>query len=95
VVAILLEEIDLAPQGFYWNKRAGWDKLKPLFRPRPEDRHKPGQTKAMRKLGEIGSPFASLISESYGLGMISKLELADILNMKVEQAEKFVKCPQK
>jgi Zn-dependent peptidase ImmA (M78 family)/transcriptional regulator with XRE-family HTH domain len=93
VVAILLEEIDLAPQGFYWNKRAGWDTLTPFFRSKPGVSH--GQTKAMRKLGEIGSPFASLISESYGRGMISKLELADLLNMKVEQAEQFAKCPLK
>jgi Zn-dependent peptidase ImmA (M78 family) len=93
VVAILLEEIDLAPQGFYWNKRAGWDTLKPFFRSKPGVSH--GQTKAMRKLGEIGLPFARLISESYGRGIISKLELADILNMKVEQAEKFAQCPRK
>ncbi len=93
VISILLEEIDLAPQGFYRKKRAAWDNLKPFFRGR-KGVHL-GQTRNMRKLKEIGLPFARLIAEAYGQGGMSKLEMAELLNMKVEQAEKFASCIQK
>ena len=39
---------------------------------------------------EIGRPTANLMSAAYEKGAISKLDLAEVLNMKVEQAERFV-----
>ena len=93
VIAIILEELGLAPKGFYWSKHASWEKMRPFFRGR-SGVHR-GQTKAVRKLREIGLPFANLVSEAYGRGMMSKLELADLLNMKVEQAEEFALRPPK
>jgi Zn-dependent peptidase ImmA (M78 family) len=93
VIAILLEELDLAPKGFYWSKHALWEKIQPFFRGKPGVHR--GQTKAARKLREIGLPFANLVSEAYGLGVMSKLELADLLNMKIEQAEEFALRPPK
>lgn len=92
VIAILLEELDLAESGFYKSKRASWDQRKPFF-PGYILGHvgsKRSQTKAERRLTELGLPVAQLTSRAYGQGAISKLDLADLLNMKVEQAEGFV-----
>ena len=88
VIAILLEEMELAPRGFYRDKRASWDQRKPFFRGFTGERR--GRTKATRRLLEIGRPVADLISVGYDRGAISKLDLAELLNMKVEQAERFV-----
>lgn len=88
VVAILLEELGLAPSGFYRSKRATWDQRKPFFRGRKGAKR--GQTKATRRLVEIGLPLAKLVSTAYDRGAVSKLDLADLLNMRVEQAERFV-----
>lgn len=88
VIAILLEEMELAPRGFYRDKRASWDQRKPFFRGFTGVRR--GRTKATRRLLEIGRPVADLISVGYDRGAISKLDLAELLNMKVEQAERFV-----
>lgn len=88
VVAILLEEMGLAPSGFYHAKRATWDLRRPFFRGR--EGAKRGQTKAMRRLVEIGLPLAKLVSAAYDRGVVSKLDLADLLSMRVEQAERFV-----
>jgi Zn-dependent peptidase ImmA (M78 family) len=88
VIAILLEEMELAPRGFYRDKRASWDLRKPFFRGFTGT--KQGRTKAARRLLEIGHPVANLMSVAYERGAISKLDLAEILNMKVEQAERFI-----
>jgi Zn-dependent peptidase ImmA (M78 family) len=88
VIAISLEEMNLAYQGFYRDKRASWDLRKPFYRgPKGEKR---GVTKATRRFREIGRSVASLISTAYIQGAISKLDLAELLDMKVEQAERFV-----
>lgn len=89
VIAILLEEMELAPSGFYRDKRASWDLRRPFFKGLPGARGR-GITKAKRRLLEIGRPTANLMSVAYEKGAISKLDLAEVLNMKVEQAERFV-----
>jgi len=88
VIAILLEEMGLANRGFYRDKRASWDLRKPFFRGFTGSRR--GRTKAAIRLSEIGRPVANLMSVAYENGAISKLNLAEILDMKVEQAERFV-----
>jgi Zn-dependent peptidase ImmA (M78 family) len=88
VIAIMLEEMELAPKGFYHNKRASWDLRKPFFKGFPGKKR--GRTKAARRLIEIGHPVANLVSVAFERGAISKLDLAELLNMKVEQAERFV-----
>jgi len=88
VIAIMLEEIGLANRGFYRDKRASWDLRKPFFRGFTGSRR--GRTKAVIRLSEIGRPVANLMSVAYENGAISKLDLAEILDMKVEQAERFV-----
>jgi len=89
VIAILLEEMKFAPSGFYRDKRASWDLRKPFFKVLPGARGR-GRTKAVRRLLEIGRPTANLMAIAYEKGAISKLDLAEVLNMKVEQAERFV-----
>lgn len=88
VIAISLEEMGLAPAGFYYNKRASWDLRKPFYVYPTGTRR--GKTKFALRLLEIGYSTANLLSTAYQRGTISKLELADILGMKVEQAERFV-----
>ncbi len=88
VIAIMLEEMELAHRGFYRDKRASWDLRKPFFRGFTGSRR--GRTKAAIRLSEIGRPVANLMSVAYESGAISKLDLAEILDMKVEQAERFV-----
>jgi Zn-dependent peptidase ImmA (M78 family) len=88
VIAISLEEMELAHKGFYRDKRASWDLRKPFFRGFTGARR--GRTKSVIRLSEIGRPVANLMSVAYERGAISKLDLAEILDMKVEQAERFV-----
>lgn len=88
VVAILLEEMELVPRGFYHSKRAVWDLRKPFFRSRLGTQR--SRTRAALRLREIGQPIADLVSVAYDRGAISKLDLADVLKMKVEHAERFV-----
>jgi len=88
VIAISLEEMELARKGFYRDKRASWDLRKPFFSGFSGGKGR--RTKAERRLLEIGRPVANLISVAYEHGAISKLDLAEILGMKVEQAERFV-----
>jgi len=87
VIAILLEKMGLAHKGFYYDKRASWDLRKPFFRGLPGTKR---GTKAGIRLSEIGHPIANLLSVAHERGAISKLDLAEILGMKVEQAERFV-----
>ncbi|RLC63822.1 MAG: hypothetical protein DRI01_04495, partial [Chloroflexi bacterium] len=88
VIAISLEEMELAPKGFYRDKRASWDLRKPFFVGLTGTRR--GRTKSVIRLSEIGRPVANLLSVAYERAAISKLELADVLGMKVEQAERFL-----
>ncbi len=88
VIAVSLEEMGLAPKGFYRNKRASWDLRKPFFVGLTGTRR--GRTKSLIRLSEIGYPAANLLSVACERAAISKLDLAEILDMKVEQAERFV-----
>lgn len=88
VVAILLEEIGLSQPGFYRSKRGSWDQRRPFFASRRAD--VTGKTKAMRRLNELGLPLARLISVAHARGTVSKLDLADILHMKVDRINEFV-----
>lgn len=94
VVAILLEDMRLAPAGFYRRKRIMWEKRRPFFAGRGVKVPERGLTKASRRLREIGMPLAHLISAGYESGAIPKLDLADLLDMRVEQAERFVEWVQ-
>lgn len=90
VIAVLLEEMKLAPPGFYRSKRAAWDRLRPFFRSRVIAGGRTGWTKARRRRRELGNPLTRLLATGYERQALSNLDLADLLNMRVEQAERFV-----
>lgn len=89
VVRILLEELTYAPKGSYWQWRSTWDKRVPRGRGR-----RGGQTKALRKHRELGSNFIRLLAYADQRSAVSKLALAAVLDMKVEQAERFLRRSQ-
>lgn len=88
VIAIMIEESDLAYAGFYRDKLNMWYARKPFFR--HSERTRRGNTKIKRRLAEIGMPMAKIISSAYDSSLIPELELAHLLKMKVENAEGFV-----
>jgi len=85
-VAILLEEIELAPRGFYRRKRAMWDRRKPFGRGGKGGR----VAQAQQRLRELGGSLSRLLAEGYRRKAISPLDLADLLKMRLERAEAFV-----
>lgn len=89
-VAILLERMHLAPSGFYGRKKSAWEKRKPFFAAKGLGGPRRVLTKASRRLGEVGLPLARLVAAGYERGAISRLDVADLLNMRTEQAERFV-----
>lgn len=93
VVSILLEEMGLARHGFYQAKRAIWEKRRAFFaRGRRPTRRR--LTKVEYRLREVGIPLGRLVAAGYERGAISKLDLADLLDLRVEQAERFVEWVQ-
>ena len=88
VIAIMLENIDLAPKGFYWTKRAQWDKRKPFYRNLSQIPH--SKTKVVRRFEELGKPFSSLLANSYTNGNISLNKLSKMLDIKIEKLNDFV-----
>jgi len=91
VIAISLENLNLAPDGFYQTKRVQWDKRKPFFRGRPGSRPL-GRTKVRRRYQELGKPYSNLISEAYMNSNISITNLSKIIGIKVDKFPDFVNC---
>jgi Zn-dependent peptidase ImmA (M78 family) len=85
VIRVLLEELSYAPEGSYREWRSSRDKDKPWGRGRSG-----GQSKAVRRRREFGTNFSRLLAHANQRSIVSKLDLADILDMKVEQAETFL-----
>ena len=82
VVAILIEELDLAPEGFYRQKRAQWAKYKGFARASQPPR---GRPLVQRKLRQVGSTFARLLAKSNGIDAVPLLDVAEMLGVKVER----------
>ncbi|MFQ5874586.1 MAG: ImmA/IrrE family metallo-endopeptidase [Dehalococcoidia bacterium] len=85
-VAILLEDLSLAPRGYYSQRRRMWDRRRPFGRPGRGG----GQTKVDRRIRELGYNLSTLLSAADRQGVTSKLELAEILDMKVERTSEFI-----
>jgi len=87
VVAIGLEDLDLAPKGFYRKKREQWDERRPGGRGgrgrRPTDRE--------RKLREIGFSLARLLTHRAAEEKASLADLSYVLEMKVEKVSDFLR----
>lgn len=84
VIAIMLQEMGLAPDNFYEKKRTIWDKRKPYGKggKRP--------TKNERKFREIGFSLANILLHPKVKETVSIVDLSYILDMKVEKTEEFI-----
>lgn len=84
VVAIMLQEMELAPSDFYEKKREQWEKRKPWGRggKRP--------TKKELKLREIGYSLTNLLVQHSEHPSLPWLDVSDVLDMKVEKIADFI-----
>jgi Zn-dependent peptidase ImmA (M78 family) len=85
VVAIMLQEMGLAPNNFYNMKRAKWEKRTPWGRGgggRPTNKE--------LKLREIGYSLARMLSEKATEGVVPLDDLSYVLDMKVERVPEFL-----
>jgi len=84
VVAIMLENMELAPEGFYETKRKQWS------RRRLGGRGSGGQRPLReRKLSEIGFAASHFLLSLKREGLVSPLDLSEVLRMKTERVEEF------
>ena len=88
VVAILLQEIRLAPSGFYDRKRRQWEKKKPWGR----GGRRPPMNE--QKLQEVGYSLAKALARSGPQPAFSWVDASSVLGMKVERAEAFLNWAQ-
>lgn len=86
VIAITLQEMKLAPEWFYQEKRARWDRRRPWGR-RGRSR---ALTKRERKLRELGFSLMQVLSQPEVADKISLTDLSDVLEMKVEKVQGFL-----
>lgn len=89
VIAISLENLNLAPDGFYNTKRVQWDKRRPYFGG-PRVSTLLGRTKVRRRYQELGKPYSKIIADAYMNSSISMTSLSRILGMKVDKFPDFV-----
>lgn len=86
VLAIALQEINLAPSDFYQSKRTLWEKKKPFARGGGGGR----PTNKVLRLGEIGYSLAGLLSRPGGEVAVPIDDLSTVLGMKVEKVADFL-----
>lgn len=84
VVAILLEELQLAPSGFYDRKRRQWAKRTPWGRGKRPPLNE-------QKLQEVGYSLSKVLTRSAMQPTFSWIDAASVLGMKVEKTEAFLK----
>jgi Zn-dependent peptidase ImmA (M78 family)/transcriptional regulator with XRE-family HTH domain len=85
VIAIMLQELEFAPEDFYTRKRQQWETRKPFGRggrrpPRNE-----------QKLQEVGYSLAGVLVQSASQPTFSWVDASSVLGMKVEKTEAFLK----
>lgn len=87
VVAIALEDLELAPEGFYRKKREQWDARRPGGKGgrgrRPTNRE--------RKFREIGFSLTRLLTHRAAEEKASLADLSYVLEMKVEKVSDFLR----
>jgi Zn-dependent peptidase ImmA (M78 family)/transcriptional regulator with XRE-family HTH domain len=89
VVAILLQELRLAPADFYERKRQQWEQRWQSQTQRGRGGRRPPLNE--QKLQEIGFSLAGVLARSVEKPTFSWLETASALGMKVEKTEAFLK----
>ena len=82
VISIYLEELELAPKGFYRMKRGAWAKRKPFGRSKVPPL---GRTLTAQCLKKVGSTLARVLSSKQAEATLSPLDLAEVLDIKVER----------
>jgi Zn-dependent peptidase ImmA (M78 family) len=82
VISIYLEELQFAPKGFYTMKRGTWAKRKAFGRPKVGPT---GRTLATQRLRMVGSTLARVLSSKQVAETLSALDLAEVLDIKVEK----------
>jgi Zn-dependent peptidase ImmA (M78 family) len=89
VVAILLQELKLAPPDFYERKRQQWEQQWQSRTPRGRGSGRPSLNE--QKLQELGFSLARVLARSVETPSFSWLDTASVLGMKVEKTEAFLK----
>jgi len=82
VISIYLEDLDLAPKGFYAMKRGTWAGRKAFGRAKAP---RIGDTQAVQRLRMVGSTLAKVLSSDKAEARVSPLDLAEVLDVKVER----------
>jgi Zn-dependent peptidase ImmA (M78 family) len=88
VVAILLQELQLAPRDFYDRKRQQWEQRWQSRTLQGRGGRRPPLNE--QKLQEVGFSLAGLLARSVAQPTFSWLETASALGMKVEKTEAFL-----
>lgn len=87
VVAITLEQLGLAPRGFYREKRTQW--IQQYGKQSPFARGK-NPKKWERKADELGRSAVSLIARLRDNDSLPLLDVAEFLDTKVERLDQFI-----
>jgi Zn-dependent peptidase ImmA (M78 family) len=87
-VAILIEDLGLAPPGHYWQRRAEWDRRIPFGRRGPGPSI--SLTKRERVRNQFGGNTLRVFALGQGQGLLTKADTSEILGMKVEDAEELL-----
>ena len=82
VVSICLEELELAPKGFYAKKRSMWAGQKRFGKAKAPP---PGRTQAVQRLRMVGGTLARILSSKQAESTLSVLDVAEVLDVKVEK----------
>lgn len=88
VIAISLAEMGLAPKNIYTIKRQTWDAHRPFFRSSKVGR--PRSTRIEYRYQALGSPYSNLVVEAYKYNHLQPLDLAALLNTKVDRIPDFL-----
>ena len=86
VIAISLEELRLAPDGYYRKRRTAWEKRRPF------GRGGGGQKRVVLKYRELGSRMSDLVLAASQSGAVSPLDVDDVLGTPVEKFRDFVRA---
>jgi Zn-dependent peptidase ImmA (M78 family) len=88
VIEIRLEEMGLAPKGFYQKRREAREKKQPFVPFRFGTGRRPSDFEL--KLRELGTSFGRIVSHPAVEAHLPALDLSYILEMKVQKARRFI-----
>ena len=89
VISIYLEELGLAPEGFYVSKRASWANRRGFGRAKATSIRR---SLVQQRLRTVGSTLAKVLSARQAEATLSPLDLAEMLDVKVERIPSILKA---